>query len=78
MSAKEHFHLTQSALNFVTQQVQQMVSFAVDYIKEAVKKYLNDCGVPMWDTQLDTKFEVMRDPFSSLQTGPSFIEKSLT
>ena len=42
LSAKERFHLTQSALNFVTQQVQQMVSFAVDDIEEAVKKHLND------------------------------------
>lgn len=68
LSAKERFHLTQSALNFVTQQVQQMVSFAVDDIEEAVKKHLNDCGVTMQDTQLAAQFEVMRDPFSSLQT----------
>ena len=67
LSAKECFHLTQSALNFVTQQVQQMVSFVVDDIEEAVKKYLNDCGVPMQNARLDAQFEVMCDPFS-LQT----------
>ena len=68
LSAKKRFHLTQSALNFVTQQVQQMVSFAVDDNEEAVKKHLNDCGVPTQNAQLDAQFEVMRDPFSSLQT----------
>ena len=67
LSAKECFHLTQSALNFVTQQVQQMVSFAIDDIEKVLKKYLNDCGV-MQSTGLDAQFEAMRDPFSSLQT----------
>ena len=45
-----------------------MVSFAVDDIEEAVKKHLNDCGVPTQNAQLDAQLEVMRDPFSSLQT----------
>lgn len=40
LSAKERFHLAQSALNYVIQQVQQMVSFAIDDIEEVVKKHL--------------------------------------
>ena len=68
LSSKERFHLTQSALNFITQQVQQMVSFAVDDIEEAVKKHLNDCGVTMENAHLDSQFEALRNPFLNLQT----------
>ena len=65
LSAKERFHLTQSALNFITQQMQQMVSFAIDEIEETVKKHLHDCRITM---ELDSQFEALRNPFLYLQT----------
>ena len=33
--------LTQSSLDFITQQIQQMISFAVDDIAEVVSEYLS-------------------------------------
>ena len=65
LSAKERFQLTQSALDFITQQVQQMIFFAVDDLEEKVKKHLVDQGL-----QLDTSkcFEAVRNPFIYLET----------
>lgn len=64
LTAKERFQLTQSALNFITQQIQQMISYAVDDIdiEEAVVKFLAD--IP----DLDACLEAMRNPFMSLST----------
>ena len=65
LSAKERFQLTQSALDFITQQVQQMISFAVDDLEEKVKQHLVDQGL-----ELDTSkcFEAVCNPFIYLET----------
>ena len=45
LNAKERYQLTQSSLDFITQQIQQMISFAVDDITEIVSEYINRQGV---------------------------------
>ena len=68
LSAKERYQLTQTALDFITQHVQQMVSFVVDDIKEAVKKNLANHGMEIDWSELDAKFEYLRNPFVQLPT----------
>lgn len=67
LNAKERFQLTQSSLDFITQQIQQLISFAIDDIAEIVSKYLNKQGVreiPSFTEQLES----FRNPFMHLQT----------
>ena len=67
LTAKERYQLTQSALDFITQQIQCMMSFAVDDIDEAVRNYLAEqglSGTPFSNGRLET----LRDPFMHLQT----------
>ena len=63
-TAKEYYHLTQSALDFITQQIQCMMSFAVDDINEAVRNYLAEQGL----NGIPLEIKVLRDPFMHLQT----------
>jgi len=63
LTAKERFKLTQSAINFITGQIQHMISFAVDDIEEAVKKYLEDQGIVDEFPELNARFESLRNPF---------------
>lgn len=42
LNAKEHYQLTQSSLNFIAQQMQQMISFTIDDIAEIVYKFIRD------------------------------------
>ena len=67
LTTKEHYQLTQSALDFITQQIQHMISFAVDDIDEAVRNYLAEQGLrgtPFSNEQLES----LRSPFMHLQT----------
>ena len=66
LSAKERFQLTQSALDFIIQQIKQMISFAVDDVEEKVKKHLVDQGIPELD--ISGCFEDMCNPFKLLET----------
>ena len=43
ISLKERFGITQSALDFAASQVQQMIEFAVEDVRESVKKALLPC-----------------------------------
>ena len=67
LTVKERYQLTQSALDFITQQIQQMISFAVDDIDTTVRDYLAEQGlneIPVLNTQL----EALRNPFAHIQT----------
>lgn len=65
LSAKEHFQLTQSALDFITQQLQQMISFAMDDVEEDIKKHLVEQGVEL---NISKCFEAVCNPFLYLET----------
>lgn len=67
LNAKERYQLTQSSLDFITQQIQQMIYFLVDDIAEIVSEHLSNEGVgeiPSFTEQLDS----YRNPFIHLQT----------
>ena len=67
ITLKERYEITQSALNFAVSQVQQMVSYAVEDIKESVEEcllpHLQD---PSFEVHMSELFGAP-DPFSSLQ-----------
>lgn len=65
LSAKERFQLTQSALDFITQQVKQMISFTIDDVEEKIKKQLVDQGIEL---DICKCFEAVRNPFIHLET----------
>lgn len=67
LSVKERFQLTQSALDFIIQQVKQMISFAVDDAEEKVKVYLTEQGVTELP-DISKCFEGMNNPFIYLET----------
>ena len=67
ITAKERYQLTQSALDFITRQMQQMISFAVDDIDEAVRNYLAEQGLTRTPF-LNEQLENLRNPFMHLQT----------
>ena len=57
LTTKERYQLTQPALDFITQQIQHMISFAVDDIDEAVRNYLAEQGLrgtPFSNKQLES------------------------
>ena len=67
LTVKERYQLTQSALDFITKQIQQMISFAVDDIDTTIRNYLAEQGlnkIPVLDQQL----EALRNPFAHIQT----------
>lgn len=67
LNAKERYQLTQSSLDFITQQIQQMIYFVVDDIAEIVTEHLSNEGVSeisSFTEQLDS----YRNPFIHLQT----------
>ena len=68
LTSKECYKVTQSAINYITQQVQLMFSFAVDDIEEIVNKYLEDQGILADTTELNARLESLCNPFGSIGT----------
>ena len=68
LNAKERYQLTQSSLNFIIQQVQQMTSFTIDDIAEVVHKCFRDQMQGTSETLFTEQLECFRNPFVHVQT----------
>ena len=70
ISLKERFEITQSALDFAVSQVQLMIEFAVEDVRESVKDtllpHLQACDAETF-TDIDECFHVP-NPFANLQS----------
>lgn len=74
LTAKE---LTQSALDFITQQVKQMVAFAMDNTEEEVKMFLIDQGLEL---DISNCFKDLCSPFKDWKLSTcriSFMNKNV-
>ena len=69
LTVKERFKLTQSAVDFITQQVHHIISYGVDHIQEVVQEWLESQGIVMANfAELSARLEPLRNPFSSFET----------
>ena len=67
-NAKEHYQLTQSSLNFITQQIQQMISFTIDEIAEVAHKCFSEQMQGASEIPFTVQLESFRNPFLHVQT----------
>ena len=68
LTVKERFKLTQSAIDFITQQVHNIISYGVDDIQKVVQEWLENQGIAANFTELATHLEPLRNPFASIET----------
>ncbi|XP_065901791.1 uncharacterized protein [Dysidea avara] len=69
LTVKERFKLTQSAVDFITQQVHHIISYGVDDIQEVVQEWLESQGIVMENfAELSARLEPLRNPFASFET----------
>ena len=68
LTAKERYKLTQSAIDFITQQVQSIISYGVDDIQEVVQEWLENQGIAANFAELSARLEPLRNPFASIGT----------
>lgn len=68
LTVKERFKLTQSAVDFITQQVHHIISYGVDDIQRAVQQWLENQGIVANFAELATHLEPYRNPFASIET----------
>ena len=66
LNVKERYQLIQSSLNFITQQIQQMISFTIDDIAEVIHKFCSEQGAS--EIPLTEQLESFRNPFLHVQT----------
>ena len=66
LNAKERYQLTQSSLDFITQQIQQIIYFTIDDIAEVIHKFCSDQGAS--EIPLTEQLEFFRNPFLHVQT----------
>ena len=68
LTVKERFKLTQSAIDFITQQVHNIISYGVDDIQKVVEEWLESQGISANFTELAARLEPLRNPFAAIET----------
>ena len=68
LTVKERFKLTQSAIDFITQQVHNIISYGIDDIQKIVEEWIESQGISANFTELAARLESLRNPFAAIET----------